>query len=341
MKRMLSAFLIALTICIFIFITSSHASQNRGRYVYDEAERLSLESELSIGSYLLQVDVKTNYEIALVLPKTVFSEKQIINWFNASGVGKKSVDNGTAIFIFPDNSWFVAIGSGNDKISVPYSKTQGDKILIPKNMEEDLPLTVLRFIWALNGKIEESSPKVQFMSFWEKIYPDINLILLWALFASLVVFLIKQKDGFQWSDVIIPVAIVVSFWIFIGISALSGSEIFKTYEDYGVITKSKFDERHYVTPVVISTGKSTTVIYVPHTDYINRTEILNYELAGFQYEFVSTDNKSAWEIKPGDYSRLNRDIKSGELAHASRFNDISGGKTIGDGVGGGFLSTNK
>src|SRR3972149_4873439 len=69
--------------------SSQHTYDVRGRYVYDDTNKLSTESMLALSSRLWQVDSKTNYEIVVVLPKIVMNEDETLAWFNKMGVGKK------------------------------------------------------------------------------------------------------------------------------------------------------------------------------------------------------------------------------------------------------------
>ncbi len=304
----------------------------RGKYVYDNADRLSLESELALASRLWQVDTKSHYEITVILPEEKLEEDVIISTFNDMGIGKEVKNNGAAIFVFPDNTWFVSIGTGNDVVSVPFSKTYGDKILTKDNMESDLSLTLIRYIEALKTQIDSAVGEEYKVPFWDKFQPMIIPILLWVLVLSLAVFLWQQRDGFQKTDLIIPIILIVLLGIFIGISAATQNMETSTYDGYGVITSTKHDTRHWIETRVISTGKTTTTITVPHTDYINHTTIKDYDLIDYDYTFKTTDNRGAWEITEGDYMELTINIESGKIYNAHYFSDNSGGKTIGDGA---------
>jgi uncharacterized membrane protein YgcG len=304
----------------------------RGKYVYDTADRLSLESELALASRLWQVDTKSHYEIVVVLPDATLEEDEIITTFNDMGIGKAERNNGAAIFIFPDNSWFVSIGSGNDVVSVPFSKTYGDKILTKENMDSDLSLTLIRYIEALKTQIDGAVSEEYKVPFWDKFQPMIVPILLWVLVLSLAVFLWQQRDGFQKHDLIVPIVLIVLLGIFVGISAASANMEATTYSGYGVVTSTQHDTHHWVETRVISTGKTTTTITVPHTDYINRTTIKDYDLTDYKYTFETTDNKGAWGIVEGDYFELTLGIESDKIYGAHRFSDNSGGQTIGDGA---------
>ncbi len=303
--------------------------KDRGKYIYDEADRLPLESELALASYLWRIDAKSDYEIIVVFPKEKLDEEIMIKWFNDRGVGKKEKDTGAAIFVFPDNSVFVAIGSGNDLVSVAASKTYGEKIL--KDLDKDPVLSLLRFTNALAGKITEPVTEEKNEGFGGFVKENLYLFLLWALVLSLLAFLIQQKNGFQKTDLIAPIILLVFAGIFVGISFTGGGES-TTAKEYGIITSTEHDTHHWVQMVVISTGKTTMVVPVHHTDYINRVTILSYDFRSYEYEFRTTDYKGAWEHEAGEIDCLEVNQKNGDLYSAYQFDDNSGGKTIGDGV---------
>lgn len=308
--------------------------QDRGRYIYDEAGILPVESEISLASYLWKLDSKTSYEVVLVFPKEMMDEDAIGIWFDKYGVGKKDIDNGAAIFVFPDSSVFVAIGSGNDKVSVTESKTYGERIF--RDFKDDPVLTLLRFTSVLGGKVDESSDKEIGGNLFENLKDNLNLILLWAAVVALFFFLIQQFDGFQPRDLILPIVVFVVLGIFFGFSALGSNASTNTYKSYGVITATKHSTYEWVEmrTVVVSNGKTTTtyVVPIPHTDYINDVQFLSYEFKKYQYRFKTTDSKGAWNHQVGDLNSLTLKIDNGILLGTSGVDDRSGGKTIGDGV---------
>ena len=302
----------------------------RGRYIYDEANRLPLESELSLNSYLWKLDVRTDYEIVIIFPEEKLDEERIIGQFNEMGIGKKERDTGTGIFIFSDNSVFVAIGSGNDRVSVAAAMTDGGVIL--KNLDKDPVLSILRFVNALAGEISDPVTSEKGGGLGETVKDNLNLIFLWASVLSLIVFLIQQIDGFQPRDLVLPIILFILAGIFVGISIAGGSGESAYTKEYGVITATQHDTRHWVQVVVVSNGKSTTTYTIPHTDYINHVSFLSYNLKPYRYTFETTDYQGAWEHGEGELDALTVKIKDGRLAGADSFNDRSGGKTIGDGV---------
>lgn len=336
---------IILAVLVAIILGSSllNAGKNqatfpeRGKYIYDEADRLGTEPELMISSYLLGIDRRTGYELVLVFPKDKLEEKEIINWFNQHGVGKKGKDNGAALFVFPDNSWFMSIGAGNDKVSVPYSKTCGDRIL-GKGLNEDFALSVLRYVDTIGKKIDEPTPVEVAGNFSKTIASNLDVIMLWGLFIALIVFLYKQKDGFQSDDLMIPIALFLALGIFFGLNAVmvvaSNGGPSTGYTDYGVINSSKLDSRDYVTIVCVSNGESTSCYPVPHTEYTNDVTIISYDLKTYGYRFTTTDYKGAWYHVKGEFDRLTISASDSSLRDVYGFNDNSGGKTIGDGAWG-------
>jgi hypothetical protein len=331
--------LLVLAALLLVTLTScyrerdSGESPDRGIYIYDEIGRLPLESKLALSSYLWKLDNRTDYEIVMVFPKEKLDETAIIAKFNEMAVGKKGKDTGAAIFVFPDNSVFVAIGSGNDRVSVTFSKTYGERIL--KDLDKEPVLSLLRFAGAIGGKINEPITTSKLAKFGENVKENVHIILLWALVLSLIVFLLQQINGFQKSDLIIPIILLVFAGIFVGAS-MGGSEEKYLSTEYGIITATKHDTRDWIEMRVIctSTGKSTVCVTVPvpHTDYINYVTIKSYDLKDYGYKFVTTDNKGAWTRIQGEVDALTINQKDGVLYGVYTFNDKSGGKTIGDGV---------
>lgn len=305
------------------------ASQDRGKYIYDEADKLPLESELALASYLWRIDQKTNYEMVIVFPKVMMDENSIIDWFNNHGVGKMKKDTGAAIFVFPDNSVFVAIGSGNDKVSVSMAKTYGEKIF--KDIDKDPVLCLLRFTNVLAGKISDPLTTMRDAGF-NFVKENAVLILLWALVLVTIVFLLQLINGFQWTDTILPIAMLVITGIVIWLGSLGIVGEDPYMKSYGIMTLTKHDTRFWIETRVISNGKTTTTITIPHTDYINNTTIKSYDFKLYLHTFKTTDSRAAWDHEVGEVDYLEVNRKSGNLYSVFRANDNSGGKTIGDGV---------
>lgn len=337
MKKILAFLVFMLPLVALVLPACSggkELSQPRGRYIYDEANRLTFQSEISLASYLWRLDSQSGYEIVLVLPKNQLDEQDMIKWFNDYGVGKKDIDTGTAVFVLPDSSVFVGIGSGNDKVSVTHSKTYGERIF--KDFNNDPVLTLLRFTSSIGGKINEGVGREIGSRAFDAIKNNLNLILLWAAVIALLIFLLQQFNGFQPHDLILPIGVFVALGAFLGISALSSNEAFDSYKTYGVITSIKRSTHDWIEmrTICTSTGKATTcyTVPVPHTDYINDVAILSYEFRDYGYRFRTTDSKGAWDHQVGELDSLVINIKSGNLTGVSGIDDNSGGKTIGDGV---------
>lgn len=341
MKKFAVFMFLALT-SIVVFSACGGGDKNnfsdRGRYVYDDAGVLPTESEIALASYLWRLDSQTDYEIILVFPHELMDEQSIINWFNSHGVGKKDRDNGAAVFVLPDKSVFVAIGSGNDKVSVTFSKTYGERIF--KDFTDDPVLTLLRFTSALGGEIDKSSGVEIGGSFFESLKDNLNLILLWAAVVAFLFFLIQQFDGFQPRDFLLPVFVFAVLGIFFGFSALGSSSELDTYKTYGVITSTKpdsYDWTHMHSHTICTgSGKTEvcTTYYTPHlhTMYTNDVAFLSYESKAYGYQFRTDEYRGAWDHQVGELDALSIRVESGQLSDISGLNDNSGGETIGDGV---------
>ncbi|MBI1888680.1 MAG: TPM domain-containing protein [Candidatus Spechtbacteria bacterium] len=307
----------------------------RGIYIYDERDFLPADSKLALAWYLWNIDLKTRYEIVLVFPKTKFSETEIIDWFNTQGVGKKKKDTGAALFVFPDNSIFVAIGSGNDKVTVTKSKTYGEKIFA--DFTDDPVLTTLRFLTKIGGDINKSTLSEMVGNAGKTLWENIDIVLLWALFLALILFLVQQYNGFQATDFILPALVFVVAMIAVGISAIGSSSEAKSYTSYGMITSTAKSSYHWVHlhTICTSTGKTTICHNIPHTHtmYTNDVRLTSYELNTYRYRFSSDESKAAWRHEVGEVDWLKVGIEKGELRGAGRAKaDGSGGITKGDGV---------
>jgi uncharacterized membrane protein YgcG len=327
--------------CIICFIISTlifplvqaRTSGVRGRYIYDDADRISTETELSLSSYLLGIDQRTGYEFIVVMPTTKLNESDIIKWFNDHGVGKEKVDTGAALFIFPDNSWFMSIGSGNDKVSVPYSKTQGDRIL--SNLSSNFALSLLRYIDVIGKRIDE--PKPVEVQIFNSVVENSDIIILWILVIVLVALLIQQYDGFQLHDLIIPVIIFLIGISIIGINYLPQNGI-STYSDYGIIThtqKTSYEYTEEVAHTYTIDGETYTYYTTEyHTRYTNAVTFKSYQLKDYSWKFESTDSKESWNYNEGLIDELEIYIPNDSLSSINGINDFSGGVTIGDGCWG-------
>ena len=336
MKRI--TFFVAILSVFVLFIAGCDSgkdkTQPRGKYIYDEAGFLSAQSRVSLSSYLWRLDSQSGYEIALVFPKSQMDEDAMALWFNDHGVGKKDIDNGAAVFILPDSSAYVVIGSGSDKVSVTFSKTAGERIF--RDFKNDPVLTLLRFTSALGGKINESVGREIGGRLFDAIKNNIDVILLWAAVIALLFFIIQQFDGFQPRDLILPIAVFVILGAFLGISALSSGSSPGNYKTYGMVISAKLDSYVWIEmrQVCTSTGKTTTcyTIPVPHTRYTNDATILSYEMKDYKHQFWSDDSRWAWERQIGEVDSLTIGIENERLYGVSMINDNSGGKTISDGV---------
>lgn len=344
MKTRKKLIILLLLVCLAALapVSSVYAGEDedepsiRGIYIYDERDFLPHDSEVALGWYLWNLDLKTRYEVVLVFPKDKLSEPEIIDWFNKQGVGKKKKDNGAALFVFPDNSMFMAIGSGNDKITVTKSKTYGERILV--DFKDDPVLTLLRFLSKVGGDVDKSTAIGKLGSLGETLWGNIDVVLLWALVLALILFLIQQYNGFQSSDFVLPAMVFVVAMIFVGIANIGGGSKPSSYTSYGVITSTHHSSHTYTEPhtYCTSTGKTTschTIIHT-HTRYINDVTVLSYELNGYKYQFTSIDGKSAWGHDIGEVERLKIGIEKGDLRSAGRagLGSDSRGITKGEGT---------
>lgn len=294
-------------------------SSIRGIYIYDERDFLPYDSEVALGWYLWNLDLKTRYEVVLFFPKEKLLEPQIIEWFNKQGVGKKKKDNGAALFLFPDNSMFMAIGSGNDKITVTKSKTYGERILV--DFENDPVLTLLRFLNKMGEDVDKSTVFGRISTVGETLWNNIDIVLLWAFVLALILFLIQQYNGFQISDFILPVLVFIVAMIFVGLANVGGGAKPSSYSSYGVITSTHHSSYIWVHTHTIctGTGKTTTCTSYPHVHdvYVNDVTLLSYELYEYRYTFKSEESKWAWQRDIGEIERLQIGIEGGELKSAN------------------------
>lgn len=183
------------------------------------------------------------------------------------------------------------------------------------------------------------------VSFAQLISENIHLIALWGIVAALGVFLVQQADGFQRRDLVISSIIVFALLILFAVGASASEErsLQATYQDYGIITATNTTGpifHPHVHTVCTPTGKSVSCrTYTnPSYHYYNKAALLTYNLKTVQYTFFSEaefiHNKDAWSHGVGEVDSLTIREKTGEALSASRFNDVSGGRTAGDGFRG-------
>lgn len=346
MKTKRNLYIILMLACIAALVPLSlvHASEDdeednasiRGIYIYDERDFLPQDSEVALGWYLWNLDLKTRYEVVLVFPKDKLLESEIIDWFNKQGIGKKDKDNGAALFVFPDNSMFMAIGSGNDKITVTKSKTYGERIFA--DFQDDSMLTLLRFLSTIGGDVDKSTVSGKIGSLGETLWSNIDVVLLWALVLALILFLIQQYNGFQPTDFILPALVFVIAMIFVGFAQIGGGSQPSSYASYGVITSTHHSSYTWVHmhQICTSTGKTTVCTSYPHTHdvYVNDVNLRSYELNEYKYRFASDESKWAWQRDIGEIERLKIGIEKGELKSAgpAGVGKDSVGITKGDGT---------
>ncbi len=323
-------------------LTAVYAQENdeapkiRGIYIYDERDFLPQDSEVALAWVLWNLDLKTGYEMVLVFPAKQLSELETIDWFNKNGVGKKGKDNGAALFVFPDNSMFMAIGSGNDKITVTKSKTYGERIFT--DFEDDPMLTLLRFVNKMAGDVDKSTAGGKLGDLGATVWENIDVVLLWALVLALILFLIQQFNGFQPTDLILPILVFVVAMAFVGLAQIGGGSQPSSYVSYGVITSTQHSHHTniHMHSICTSTGKTTSCTSYPHVHdvYVNDATLLSYELREHKYRFLSEESRWALERNVGEIERMSVGIEKGELRGASPagVGKDSGGITKGEGT---------
>ena len=311
--------------------------KERGRYIYDDADQLTLESELALSSYLLGMDKKTDYEIVLVFPMETMTTESMTEWYNQKGVGKMTADNGLAVFIFPDNTAYGLIGNGHDRIAVPAVSTYGERTL--SGLEDEPVLAILNFLNVLRDMIDKPTTSERASAIGEDIILNFDIIALYLFGISLIIFLYQQRDGFQWSDFKVPMIFLVIAVVSVGIVAMGSAYSSNIEREYGVITSISQGSYSYTTQQPISTGKSTTYITVFHTMYTNDVKLISYDFKEYDYRFTSSDNKRAWQRNVGEFVQLNINIEENSLSSVSvPINDNSGGHTNGYGT---WINTNR
>ena len=311
--------------------------KERGRYIYDDTDQLALESELALNSYLLGMDKKTGYEVVLAFPAESMTTESMTEWYNEKGIGKMTADNGLAIFIFPDNTAYGLIGNGHDRIAVPAVSTYGEETL--PLLEDEPALAILNFLNVLRDLIDKPTTSERASAIGEDIILNFDIIALYLLGISLIIFLYQQRDGFQWSDFKVPMIFLVIAVVSVGIVAMGSAYSSNIEREYGVITSTSQGSYSYTTQQPVSTGKSTTYITTYHTMYTNDVKLVSYDFKEYDYRFTSSDNKRAWQRNVGDYVQLNVNIEKNSLSSVSTpIDDNSGGRTNAYGT---WINTNR
>lgn len=322
---------IAITVILtlnMVPITTGTEVDTRGRYVYDNANILSPEVVLNLNAYLYEIDKASGYEVCISFPTETLDDLEVIDWFNAKGIGKEGKDNGACLFLFPDNTWYMAIGYGNDKISIPASKTYGDQIL---QNSSNLPLSILRYIDKLTGKLDE--PQEQKMNVYSFISENSGVIFAWMLTISLLLLLLQQSDGFQLFDLISPIMLALIILLIISINFASSLDE-NYYTAYGVITSTSKDSEPFTRTHVHSDGERTWTTISHHIRYTNDVIIKCQNQKDYSHRFSSEDFKSAWEHDVNDMNELHMSINGNNIYSIYNIHDFSGGLSKGDGVGG-------
>lgn len=326
-SKILLMALILLSFAIVPGIASAKdPSEERGKYIYDEAGRISLEAKLGLSAYLWKLDTKSGYETVVVFPKEKLTVEQMGDWFNKYGVGKEKKDNGLAIFVFPDNTVYGMIGRGHDRIATPYLTTFGERSL--RGLDKEFVLAVLNFLNVLGKKIDEPTAFEKAEGIGKAVIVNFDIILLWLLLISLLILLYQQKDGFQTSDLTVPAIFFVLAVVVFGIMAIGSEFSSNTGREYGVITSTKMDSDTYTETHCSGSGKDRHCRTEWHTDYINDATIISYDFREYQHRFRTKDSKWAWQRTEGELLQLGVNVQNHGLSWADApINDISGGLT--------------
>lgn len=315
---------IMLLFCLFALLIPSSASE-RGVYIYDEVNKISTDSELSLNAYLWKLDQKTGYENVVVIPKEKMDIEQMEDWFNSHGVGKKDKNNGFAIFIFPDNTVFGMIGKGHDTIAVPYLTTSGKKSL--QNLKDDPVFSIFKLLNSIGTKLDQPSITEKALTLGYVVSKNIDLIVYWITTICLLLLLIQQRDGFQMSDLILPGIFIFFSLIFIGISMIPDSAFGSVNEEFGVITSTNTDSYTFIETHSYPCGKNTCYRTEVHTMYTNDVKIKSYDLREYEYRFSSRDSKWSWSMNVDRVLAIGISENNNLYSVSTNINDNSGGIT--------------
>lgn len=245
------------------------------------------------------------------------------SWFNTHGVGKQGIDNGIAIFVFPDNTVFGMIGGTHDCIAVPYLTTFGGRAI--SGIEDDSVVAVLNLVSAISEKTGETVVTEEKEDGF--LIRNFDIIRWWVVLFALVFFLYQQRDGFQWEDVKWSVAVLAAAFIILGASiALSETSSDMTRE-YGMITATTHGQYPYQTQTRHQVGDTVWYTYENHIMYTNKATITSYDFKDYTHVFESSDYPSCWNRKEGEYYQLNINTRTDDLYWTEKIDDYSGGQT--------------
>lgn len=300
-------------------------AQERGKYIYDDAGRLKLESNLVLSAYMWKSDLKTGYETVIVFPKEKMDVEAMGKWFDAHGIGKEDKDNGLAIFIYPDNTVYGMIGKGHDRIATPFLTTTAAAAL--SGLDKDPTLAVFNLLSAVGTHLDKPTTFESVCNTGKWVFDNLGFIFTWLALIAVILVILQQGDGFQIEDLKIPAIFVALAAIFIIVPAAFSVVSSDTVREYGVITSSQTDHHHYVTYVTVSNGKTSSQVPVSHVEYTNDVSLISYDFRTHSYRFTTTDYDGAWGHQVGELDQLGVSAKTHELRWANNFDDNSGGKT--------------
>ncbi|MBI2624935.1 MAG: transporter substrate-binding domain-containing protein [Candidatus Nealsonbacteria bacterium] len=300
---------------------------DRGKYIYDAGERLSINEKADLAARLWNLDVRTDHEVLVVLPKEKpESELDLIDSFRKLGVGK-DMHNGIALFILPDNAWFVGIGMGNQYFSIHEARDFGE---VNGSLNDigsvGLAKSLQKFVTSVDKDIKASVDLETQESWGVGALEWGPVVTGWISIGALGIFLFKQRDGYQNTDLIGPIICFLFLIGFFGAAAASASGEFDSYTNYGYVTSTKLSSKLHTHTHVVSTGKTTRVYYTYHTHYYNDVRLLSYEKKQYSHTFFSEDSKSAWEHKIGEVDSLEINLKNDVLVGVGVVQDPGGHK---------------
>lgn len=299
----------------------------RGKYIYDETGTLSLKDNLALSAPLWKLDDKTGYETVYVFPRGKLTVDQMGEWFNKHGVGKKT-DNGLAMFVFPDNAVYGMIGRGHDRIATPYLTTFAPRPL--GGLEKDKVKALNNLSIDLKKQLDTTTTTYERVySTGKAVIDNLHIIMGWASLIALVILLFKQRDGFQWNDLLWPAVILILTLFVVGIMSIDSDDNVPSYsKEFGAITSTKLKSHEYTERHCSGSGDDEICWWDHHTEYYNYVEILSYDFKPYSYRFYSKDNDWAWERKERELLGLYVNIKGNSVFSVDfPVRDNSGGQT--------------
>jgi hypothetical protein len=329
MRPVAIVFGLLLIVSVLVMSASAASSANyteRGRYIYDESNRIPLDAELGMNALLFSQDRKTGYETVVVFTEKTMSIEEMGIWFDNHGVGKAEEGNGVVIFVFADNSVYGMVGAGHDEIAVPLLTDAGQKAL--KNLDKDPVLSMLNLLNILAVQLDGPTTTQADDGIGKKILDNFDIIAAVIGILAGSILLWNQRDGFQPDDFKIPAIVFVVAILIVGGMGVLAQVAQDTETQYGVVMEDH-PSSHMITEDHSYTDADGN--YHHRTDthiiYTNDAKVTSYDFQPYDYRFESRDFSSAWDYKPGVPVQLQVGVKNNALYWAGSFHDYSGGKT--------------